>query len=440
MRNYISICVFLLITNIAKAQEDTMVREEKRFSLHYQTTYIYQYKPAFHSPYQADNSLTGTEEKQNSLTATLYAGVRLWKGANIFINPELAGGSALSGAFGMGGSTNGETFRVGNPSPTLYLARAYFMQEFKLGDEDTWIEDGANAVAQKSSKDYLRFYIGKYSIGDLFDNNNLSNSPRNQFLNWSLMNTGAWDYAADVRGYTYSLTTELEKNNFNYKLSIAAMPTTANGAKLNTDFSESYAINASVSKKIFIKEREGNYRILVFCNTANMGNYQVAMDMAPIVDTVDVIGTRKAYRRKYGFAISADQQLTNTLGAFLRIRWNDGKNETWAFTEIDRTLALGININGKQWKRNNDEVGVGFVMNGLSREHRRYLNYGGYGFVLGDGKLNYSIESILEIYYNFKPTKLPIWFSGDYQFALNPGYNKDRGPVSVFSVRAHVEF
>ena len=411
----------------------------QRFNIHFQTTYIYQYKPAFTAPYSSTNSLSGIEEKQNSLTSTLYLGARLWKGAEIYVNPELAGGSGLSGALGMAGSSNGETFRVGNPAPSLYLGRAFFKQTIALGYEKECIDEDANQLSIKQPKDYLRFYIGKYSLGDLFDNNEFSNSPREQFMNWALMNNGAWDYAANVRGYTLAFATELQLNSMNYKIASATLPTVANGSKLNTNLDEALAINAEISKTYAIRNKTGHVRLLAYHNRANMGNYVLAMKNLPASDTPDITATRVFSRDKNGFGLNADQEITNTVGIFARIGYNDGKNETWCFTEIDRSYSIGLNFDGEGWKRNDDNGGIALVMNGLSKDHRNYLAQGGSGFILGDGGLNYAPEAIAELYYNIKPVKLPIWITGDYQFCINPGYNSDRGPVHVFSLRVHVE-
>ncbi|MBS1586137.1 MAG: carbohydrate porin [Bacteroidetes bacterium] len=444
---YCLLCIFLFITSAAFAQhqakDDTSMQievncEQQWFNAHFQTTYVYQYKPAFTSPYSGVNSLNGSEDHENSLTATLYLGAHLWKGAEVYVNPELAGGSGLSGALGMAGSSNGETFRVGNPAPTLYLARGLLKQTFALGRGKECPGDDANQLAGLQPKDYLRFYLGKYSIGDLFDNNEYSNSPREQFLNWSLMNNGAWDYAANVRGYTYAFTAELQMRSMNYKVAVATLPTTANGSELNTDITQAMAINAEVSREFHIRNKPGHIRLLGFYNKANMGNYVLSTGSAAVSDTPDVTATRVYSRTKTGFGINLDQQLNSLLGIFARIGWNDGKNETWCFTEIDQTASLGLNFDGHKWKRDEDNGGIAIVVNGLSKDHRNYLAAGGNGFILGDGKLNYAPEAIGELYYSFKPLKTGIWLTGDYQFCLNPGCNSDRGPVHIFSVRLHV--
>ncbi|MBS1783409.1 MAG: carbohydrate porin [Bacteroidetes bacterium] len=438
-----SLFIFLpsiLNAQIEKANHFNLPKDSNdRFSLHFQTTYVYQYKPQFRSPYESSNSLIGAEEHQNSLTSTLYLGARLWKGASIYINPELAGGSALSGAFGMGASSNGETFRVGNPAPTLFLGRAYLMQEFPLSSREEYNESDANQFQGMFPLDYFRIYVGKYALGDMFDNNSYSNSPRTQFLNWALMNNGAWDYAADVRGYTYAFTVELQQKSMNYKISLAAQPLEANGPKLNTNLEEANAINAEVSHSYKIGQRKGMVRLLGYRNAAYSGNYRLAMAQLP--DTPNIVATRQfgVMRTKYGLGLNAEQEITNYIGAFARLGWNDGKNETWAFTEIDQTASLGISLNGEWWHRKEDGAGVAVIASGLSKDHRDYLADGGYGFVLGDSKLNYGSEFVAELYYSYKPSRLPIWFTGDYQFVQNPSFNKDRGPVNIFSLRLHVQ-
>jgi len=411
------------------------------WNIHFQTTYVYQYKPSFTSPYEGPNSLTGTAENVNSLTSSLYLGSRLWKGAAVYLNPEIAGGGGLSGAYGMAASSNGETVRVGDPSPTLYLARLYLQQTFALGDEKTNVPDQANQLGGLAPKDYVRIYVGKFSLCDIFDNNPIANSCRTQFLNWCLMANGAWDYAANLRGYTDAFAVVLQKGSMTYKAALAAMPRVANGEALNTNPSQEYSLNGEVDKTFNINKLPGNMRVLGYYNNGDMGNYQQAISNEGGTAGIPVVvATRQFGRTKYGFGLDADQQVSANATVFARLGWSDGQNETWCFTEADRVLSGGISINGAGWKRKDDNFACAFDVNGLSAIHREYLADGGMGFQLGDGRLNYNNESVFETYYSFKPVQYPIWFTGDYQFALNPGYNQDRGPVSVFSFRVHVEF
>jgi high affinity Mn2+ porin len=431
----------VLLFSYSGTAQDTIVNKTPRMNLHFQTTYIYQYQPAFTSPYSGPNSLNSAEDKENSITATLNIGIRLWKGAEVYINPEVAGGSGLSGAFGLAASTNGETFRVGDPAPTLYIARGYFRQTFALSNNQQHIEDQANQLETNEPKNYLRFLIGKMSLGDVFDNNAYANSPRTQFMNWCLMNNGAWDYAANLRGYTYAFVGILQQGSMTYKAALAALPTVANGPDLNTNLNEEYSLNAEIDKIYTLgKGRKGTMRLQGYYNNGNMGNYALALQHPnPATGLPDVISTRLFERTKTGIGLNTDQQLTDNVGVFLRAGWNDGKNETWAFTEADRALAAGVNINGAAWKRKDDNLGLAIDVNGLSPDHRDYLGAGGLGFQLGDGKLSYANETAVELYYSFKPLSSGIWLSGDYQLILNPGYNSDRGPVNVFSLRVHVE-
>jgi len=436
MKFTISTIVALLLSCVLYAGDSTA----QRFNVHFQTTYIYQYKPEFHSGYSGPNSLKSKEERENSITATLFLGVRLWKGAEIYVNPEIAGGAGLSGAFGLAASTNGETFRVGDPSPTLYLARGYFKQTIALSKDVQQVADVANQLQTNDPTNYLRFYLGKLSLGDLFDNNLCSNSPRMQFMNWALMNNAAWDYAANLRGYTYSFITQLQIKNTAYKVALATLPIVANGSELNTDLSQEISVNAEIDQAYKIHGQSGTVRLLGYVNDGHMGNYSQAIMHSDTANPPDVTSTRKYGNTKIGLCLNADQQVTKNLGLFARLGWNDGKTETWCFTEADNTFSLGANISGNAWHRTDDNVGIALVTNGLSSDHKQYLADGGLGFQLGDGKLNYGRETAAEAYYSFKPIAAGIWFTGDYQFVLNPGYNKDRGPVNVFSFRLHVEF
>ncbi len=410
-----------------------------RFNLHFQTTYIYQYKPEFGAKYSGPNSLVTDEERQNSLTATLFLGVRLWQGAELYINPELAGGSGLSGAFGMGASTNGETFRVGNPAPTLYLARAYVKQTIALGGKSEPAEEGINQLNTLYAARSLSFYLGKFCLGDIFDNNEYAAGPRTSFLNWCFMNNGAWDYAANVRGYTYSFTTALQWDNMTYKAGLAALPITANGPELNTNPAQEYSINAEATRTHTWRKREGHIRLLAYYNSGHMGNYKKATENVPAGWQPDATLNRKYGRSKTGIGLNIDQEITDALGVFARAGWNDGQNETWCFTEVDRTISVVAILKGTAWKRKEDNAGFAVVANGISKAHRDYLNAGGLGFQLGDGRLSYAPETVAEFYYSFKPVSSGIWLTLDYQFGLNPGYNADRGPVNVVSFRAHVE-
>ena len=426
--------LIIMVLKVNGQKADTL--KEERFSFHVQTTVINQYKPAFKANYSGENSIIPQEETKRSLTSTLFCGAKLWQGASVFINPEVASGSGLSSSLGVAASTNGETYRIGDPTLQFELARLFFKQIFSIGNNRVYQSSDINQLGENIPTNYFGFTIGKISISDFFDNNAYSHDPRTQFMSWGLMSNGAWDYPANTRGYTPSVVLEYVTPKYELRYGISLMPLEANGLKMNWNINKANSQTLEFTRHYLLKGKKGSLRILSFYTMANMGNYNQSLALDP--NAPNIIATRKYGNVKYGFGINTDQSITKDAGIFLRASWNDGKNETWAFTEMDRSVSFGISSNGNQWRRQNDNVGLAFVTSGLSVEHRNYLKSGGRGFMLGDGKLNYSLEKLAELYYCIALTN-NINISGAYQFIVNPGYNKDRGPVNVFSIRVHVK-
>jgi high affinity Mn2+ porin len=431
----LSLVILFTATRFAAAQ-DTL--KNQRFNLHFQQTIITQYKPGFSAPYTGNNSLLTGEETQSSLTTTLFGGARLWKGMEAYFNPEMSGGSGLSKTLGIAGFPNGETFRVGGAEPKIYIARLYFTQNFEWGNDKEYVNDDVNQLAGWKSKRYLKVTIGKFGMADFFDGNEFSHDARSQFMNWSLMDNAAWDYPANTRGYVLGGIAELGQPTWALRFGFTMTTTTANGAIWDQRVSRANTQTLEYEKRYALGGQKGTLRLLAFRNNGKMGVYRDAINQNPTAPDVDA--TQAYGRHKYGFGISADQYLTNDFGVFAKASYNDGKTETWAFTEIDRSLSLGAVLKGTSWKRKDDELGLAFVGNGISKDHKDYLAAGGYGFIIGDGQLNYSPELIAEVYYKVNAYQHKLWLSPDYQFIANPAYNKDRGPVNVFSLRAHVEF
>jgi high affinity Mn2+ porin len=426
----------VIATSIFAQKTDTAKTEI--LTLHFQTTVITQFKPGFKVSYTGDNSLRPEYEHQTSITSTLYAGARLWKGARVFVNPEIAGGSGLSSALGVAASTNGETFRVGSPEPKIYWARLFFTQIINLGSSFEFQNGDFNQLAGKEPAHYLALTVGKVGVADFFDFNTYSHDPREHFMSWALMNNGAWDYPADVRGYTPSFVAEYVEPNWELRYAISMVPKVANGAAVNYALDKARSQTLELTKRYKFNHQDGVLRLLGFYTSANMGNYRESIALAP--DGPDITATRAYGRTKYGFGVNMEQVIRKDLGMFFRASWNDGNNETWAFTEIDRSASLGINFDGNHWKRPNDEFAIAAVVSGLSGPHRDYLAAGGKGFMLGDGRLNYGTENLIETYYCAELVKNNLFLTGTYQFLMHPGYNKDRGPAHVFSVRVHATF
>ncbi|MFM9836998.1 MAG: carbohydrate porin [Cyclobacteriaceae bacterium] len=422
--------------------KDSTINVNSNF--HFQLTSVTQYKFRLPETYAGTNSLIPVDESASTLTATIFWGTKLWKGAAVYINPEVAGGGGISSARGMAAFTNGEAFRVGDPEPKIYAARAFIKQIFNLGGELNYIGEGANEVYKTRSQKYVMAVAGKFSIADFFDNNSYSHDPRSQFFNWGLMSNGAWDYPANVRGYTWGVMLEYGSEKFKIRGATTLVPKDANGNDMDLNINKANSSVLEFEKPIQLFQRKGIVRLLGFYTQAHMGNYNQAIAeniTSPSLTTgPDITNTRSYGRNKYGLGINVEQELGKGIGIFARASWNDGKNETWAFTEIDRSISAGLSFKGERWKRDDDAFGVGSVVSGLSLEHRNYLAKGGYGFIIGDGALNYGAEWVTEFYYKAKLFSDTFYLTANYQFVVNPAYNIDRGPAHVIGLRAHVEF
>jgi len=383
-------------------------RAEEPIVFHFQATVATQAHPGFAAAYSGKNSLHSEAESATSVVMDLSAAVHPWTGAEITVQPELAGGRGLSSTLGVAAFPSGEVYRVGNPEPTVILGRAVLRQAV-----------GPWTVT-----------LGKLSTPDLFDSVPFSNDPHTRFMSWGLWASAAYDYPADVRGYTVGLAAEWSREWFSARGGIFLEPTVANGAALEWDVSKARGLAAEVEARF----PRGAARVLVFLNTARMGSYDEA-----IARHVDVSETRVDGRTKAGFAASANRDFGAGLGAFARLSFNDGQNETWAFTEIDRSFVLGAVQSGTRWNRDGDEAGAALVLSGLSAPHRRYLEQGGYGFLIGDGALSYGPEILGEAYYRAALTPM-ISVGVNYQPVFQPAFNRDRGPVHIFTGRVHVAF
>jgi high affinity Mn2+ porin len=429
----------LLATGVVMAQIPAIPDSSANFNsdFHFQLTTVTQYHPRFSAPYTGANSLQTKEEHATTLTATLFWGIQVGKLFEFYVNPEIAGGSGVSSAKGIAGFTNGEAFRVGNPSPTIYIARAYIRRSFNIDGEEESFGESANQVNKTRTKRYFDVVLGKFSIADFFDNNKYSHDPRSQFFNWALMSGGGWDYPANVRGYTVGAMAELGMRSFKLRGAVVMVPTEANGNVMDKKIGQARSHTVEIEKPIMLFGQQGTIRLLGFYTLAHMGSYIQSIARNP--SAPDITSTRVYSRNKYGGVLNIEQPLSKSWGFFARGSWNDGKNETWAFTEIDRSVCFGFVQKDGFLKRQSDEFGFASVINGLSGPHKDYLSAGGYGFIVGDGRLNYRNEWITEVYYKINLFYNGFWLTPDYQFVMNPAYNGDRGPAHIVSLRAHIE-
>ena len=408
------------------------------WQLRFQTTGVVQHKPGFSAPYTGANSLLTNRENSRTVTATLFAGLRPWAGGEIYVNPEMALGVPFSELKGLGGFNNGEMARTSGPDPTFYRARAFLRQTWGLGGGVEAVASDQNQLAGKVDANRLVLTLGNVSAIDIFDDNKYSHEPRRAFLNWSLMTHGAWDYPADARGYTWGAALEYIRPEWALRAGRFMQPKESNGLPLNSRIMSSYGDAVEVERGYRLGGQNGRVRLLAFRNQAVMGSFSDASALAAVAGGVADLTLVRTAQAKIGAGINIEHDLSKDVGLFARASGHDGKTETFAFTEIDRSLSGGIVIKGARWQRGADEVGIAMAANGLSSSHRDYLARGGLGFFLGDGRLNYRSEQILETYYSLKAGR-NLWFTFDYQHVRNPGYNADRGPANFFGLRLHAE-
>jgi high affinity Mn2+ porin len=417
---------------------DPTAGEQEYFSIHFQSTAATQYHPTFSASYSGKNSLQPAAQSATAFVNTVFADLRLWKGAELLFDPEMSGGKGLSSTLGVAAFPSGIVYRVGDPAPAVYVARIAISQTIGLGGGKVINDAGPNELAGTRDRDQLAITVGRLSVVDVFDGNRYANDPTDEFFNWALFASGAWDYPADTRGYTWGALADLAIDWWSARAGIALEPKFANQAEMDWRLGKAHGLMAEYEARYSLRKLPGACSLLVFHNTARMGNYDAVL-RDPAGTGNDVVNTRTDGRTKFGFAVSLEQQLTHGLGAFIRLSANDGRNESWAFTEIDRSLGVGVVQDGELWRRNRDEMGAALVANGLSAPHRHYLAGGGYGFIIGDGALRYGPEVVGELYYKLRLADL-MSLSAIYQPIVNPAYNRDRGPVHVFTGRLHVAF
>ncbi|MFT3774821.1 MAG: carbohydrate porin [Minicystis sp.] len=402
---------------------------------------IYQFHPGFAAKYTGPNSLRPEHEGAASYVGTLYLGARLPTMTEIFFDGELAAGGGLSKALGIAGFSNLDVVRNPTLSQNPYVGRFFIRQIIPLGGRTVDAQRGHLSMSTKVPEDRIEIKVGKLSTVDSFDANGVGSDSHLQFMSWALDNNGAYDYAADTRGYTYGAVVEFQSRKVGWRIGEMLMPKVANGLDLDWHIDRSRGENIELElRHDLLGGRQGVVRALGYANHAGMGSYREAVDayLAHRDARPDVTLHRREGRIKYGVGLNLEQEILPVLRTFARAGWSAGAYESFAYTEIDDTVALGGDLRGAWWRRPGDKVGLALATNGLSADHRRYLALGGKGFLLGDGKLTYGRENIVETYYNAALYR-GVSAALDMQVIQNPGYNRDRGPVVVLSARGHLE-
>ena len=435
--------VALSMPLLANAQNQAeAAAEPEAWNAHFQSTYVWQKKPAFNSPYQGQNSLIGAREKSYSFTGTAALGLRLGENTEAYFNPEVSQGVALSGLLGLGGFTNGELAKTSGSNPVFYLARLFVRHTIQLGGGSDVVEGDMNQLASRYDKRRVVITAGKLSLLDNFDGNSYAHDPRTQFMNWTLMTHGAFDYAADSRGYTNGVAVEYFHDDWTLRAGRFAQPIQPNGLKLDNDLLKHYGDQLELGRAYSVGSQSGVVRLLAFRSRAVMTRYTDALAVAAAttpasIPTLD--SARYSEQVKVGYGVNIEHKLRDDIGIFARAMHADGKTETYAFTEIDRSISAGVSVQGDMWGRHQDTAGLAAASSYISAAHRQYLSLGGTTFFLGDGRLNYRPERIVEAYYSVALDK-NFSLTFDYQHIDNPAYNADRGPVSAYAVRLHWEY
>jgi high affinity Mn2+ porin len=421
---------------ISDLVESNQTAHAAQWNWHFQNTDIIQGVPPFPAKYSGPNSLDSKGETRETVSVDLLSGARLWSGAEAHVDGLLWQGFGLSKTLGVEGFPNGEAFRLGTKVPNINISRLFLRQTIGLGGDTEPVTDAPLQLAGSRDISRLTFTVGKISVKDIFDSNAYANDPRTQFMNWAFMANEAWDYPADSIGFITGFAVELNQPRWALRYGFFQMPRTSNGTALDARYLQAWGMVVEFERRFTLNEHPGAVRLLAFLNQANMGSYQEAVD-SPI-RPADIEASR-AYRFKFGFGLNVEQELVTNVGVFSRLGWSDGKNEAWAFTDVDRTASMGVSVKGAFWNRPNDTVGLAGALNAISSEHQDFFAAGGTGILAGDGALNYGFEKLLETYYDFQVWRT-IHVAFNYQFIINPAFNRDRGPVSVFAGRLHMEF
>jgi len=424
--------------------------DAQSWNWHVQNTDIVQGDFGFPAKYSGPASLDNKGEVQETISLDLFAGVRLWRGAEAHVDGLMWQGFGLSQTHGIEAFPNGDAYKAGAVIPQLMFARLFIRQTIGLGGEQEVLPDDQLTLAGKQDISRLTFTLGRFSPLDICDNNTYAQDPHTQFMNWAMMGNLAWDYGQDTVGFTTGFAVELNQPKWALRYGFFQMAHDKNGFSGDDrflmwpsrgaygSFLRSWAMMTEFERRYTVHAHPGAIRFLAWLNEADMASYQAAI---PILEANGVgadISAARAYRYKYGFGVNWEQEVAKNIGMFSRLGWNDGHEEAWTFTDANWTASLGVSFKGEEWHRPDDTFGLAVVVSGASRDNQRFLEAGGLDMLDGDGALNYGCEKVLETYYNFKIYK-NVHVTLDYQFIIDPAFNRDRGPVSVFGARLHWE-
>ncbi|GBR51188.1 carbohydrate-selective porin OprB [Neokomagataea thailandica NBRC 106555] len=426
------------LTQTTDAVPDTLETTDV-FALHAQSTLVWQGHNTFNAPYSGPQSLKPAARGAETWDLTLFTGLHPWKGGEIWVNGEVDQGFGLGNTLGIAGFSSGEAYKLGRGTPYFRVQRAFFRQTFNFSGTTEKIPSDLNQFSIHQSSNRLVITAGKFSIPDLYDNNTYAHDPRSDFLNWSLIDTGTFDYAADSWGYTTGIATEWFQGRWTLRSGLFLMSVIPNSPDTDTSF-KNFQIDEELEERHSIGSLPGKILLTAFNSHAHMGRFKDALLLSALTNTPASTADVRKMGNRPGVSMTLEQSLSANIAIFLRAGWADGHYESYEFTDIDRTLAGGASLDGAAWHRQNDRIGLAYVMNAASGLRKKYLNAGGTGLLVGDGILPHAgNEHIVEAYYDLAVSNIGH-ITLDYQWVGNPAYNMDRGPVSIFGGRVHSEF
>ena len=420
-------------------ESDAAPIEPEDWALHGQSTTTWQVQPAFHSPFAGPHSLNAAANGRETVDVTLYAGLRPWRGAELWLNPEIDQGFGLGNTTGVAGYVSGEAYKIGAASPYAVMQRAFLRQTIDLGGATERLDPDLNQLGGSQTADRLVLTAGKFAIVDVFDTNTYAHDPRHDFLNWSIVDQGAFDYAANTWGFTYGAAAEWYQNWWTVRTGVFALSRTPNAVNINPGVGEGQGV-VELEERHRLWERPGKLKLLYWLTWGQLGSYLDAVALGEATGQTPSTGAVRRFQTKAGVGLNLEQQIVDDLGAFARASVSQGSVEEVDFTDINQSVSAGLSLAGARWSRPDDTVGLAGVINDISHQGRVYLGAGGLGGIVGDGRLPHAgPERILELYYSADLCGLAR-LSADYQFIDNPAYDRDRGPVSIVGLRLHVQY
>ncbi len=425
------------VTPAAKVTEEPFVPEP--WGLYGQFTGLTQSHPAFNSPYQGPNSMDPGSKNEETTDVTVFAGVH-FLGGEFWVNPELDQGFGLSNTLGMAGFPSGEAYKVGANNPYYRLPRIFYRNVINLGGEEQNIAPAANQLGRTQTADNIIITVGKFSVTDVFDGNAYAHDPRSDFFNWSVVESGAFDYAADAWGFTDGVSVEWTQSRWTLRGGYFALSKIPNTPEIDTTF-EQHEWVGEFEERHQLWDHPGKVKFLSFVNQGYMGSYADAIQWGQQNNAAPDTSQVRRFNSRSGFAINIEQEMHSDLGIFARASMNDGSKEAFDFTEINQSVAAGLSLKGDHWGHHDDTVGLAAVVNALSSDARAYFVAKGMGILIGDSGLNYGLEKIVETYYSYSVPRIDhLMLTLNYQHVVNPAYNQDRGPINIFGLRVHKEF